>query len=213
MSPVAHLQFGWWFAHWGDFSRRDRAIITLAGVGPDADGIFIFGGQDVYYRYHHILFHNVGATLAVLALAGLFLWSRPRVWLLTTFAFAAHVVEDYITVGWNQHPWLPFSDAPVNLSNLLPNWLVQGVFQITTMVFVFSVTVYIYLRHQRSPLEILSPSLDRLLLNYAVLPWGHTCRSCARRAHFRCNTCGGTFCPAHAKTTSGLGVVCEACSG
>jgi hypothetical protein len=122
------------------------------------------------------------------------------------------VVEDYITVGWNQHPWLPFSDAPVNLANHLPNWLVQGVFQVTTMVFILGVTVYIFLRHQRTPLEIVSPAWDRLLLNYAVLPWRHTCQNCARRARFRCDRCGGTFCSDHAKSVSGLRVVCGACA-
>ncbi len=212
MSPVAHLQFGWWFAHWGDFSRRERAAIALAGLAPDADGVFVFGGQDVYYRFHHILFHNVGAALAVLALAGMFFWRRPRVWLLIVFAFAAHIMEDYITVGWNQHPWLPFSNAPVNLANHLPNWLVQGVFQTVTMVFILAVTVYIYRRYQRTPLEIASPALDRLLLNYAVLPWRHTCEDCPRRARFRCDQCGRAFCPDHARPGAALAVRCASCS-
>jgi formylmethanofuran dehydrogenase subunit E len=66
-------------------------------------------------------------------------------------------------------------------------------------------------RHQRTPLEILSTALDRLLLNYAVLPWRHTCQRCARRARFRCERCGETFCPSHAKAVSGLRVVCKAC--
>ena len=212
MSPVAHLQFGWWFAHWGNFSRRERAVIALAGLAPDADGVFVFGGQDVYYRFHHIQFHNVGAALAVLLLAGVFFWRRPRVWLLIGFAFAAHLVEDYITVGWNQHLWLPFSSSPVNLADHLPNWLVQGVFQAVTMVFILAVTVYIYRRHGRTPIEILSPALDRLLLNYVVLPWRHTCRACPRRARFRCDQCRRDFCPDHARPMASLAVRCTTCS-
>lgn len=212
MSPVAHLQFGWWFAHWGNFTRGERAAIALAGAAPDLDGIFFVAGQEAYYRYHHVLLHNLGATLAVFALAGLFYWRRPRVWLLVSFAFALHMVEDYATVGWAQHPWQPFSAAAVNLTDHLPNWLVQGVFQVTAMAFILAMTVWIYMRHRRTPLEILSPALDRLVVNYAVLPWRHTCRDCKRRAQFRCEECDGVFCGDHAKPAARLAVQCASCA-
>ena len=64
MSPIGHLQYGWWFAHWGEFGRRERAAIALAGVGPDLDSLSLLAGGDAFHRYHHILFHNVGAGLA-----------------------------------------------------------------------------------------------------------------------------------------------------
>ena len=212
MSPIGHLQFGWWFAHWGEFSRGERAAIALAGVGPDLDSVSLVAGHDAFYRYHHILFHNVGATLAAAVLAGLFLSRRPRVWLLVVFAFAAHLLEDYLTVGWDQFLWQPFNASAVNLSHHLPNWLVQGVFQITAMVFILGMTVWIYLRHQRTPLEILSPALDSLVVNYAVLPWRNRCAVCGRRAHFRCDHCGRSFCATHSKVSRRLEVQCAACS-
>ena len=211
MSPVGHLQFGWWFAHWGDFNRRERAAIALAGAAPDLDGLGFLGGSDTYYRFHHILFHNIGSTMGVALLAALLFWRRPRVALLVVFAFAMHMVEDYFTVGWNQHPWQPFSAAAVNLADHLPNWLVQGVFQGAAMALVLAATVWIYLRNQRTPLEILSPALDRLLVNYAVLPWRRRCTGCARRARFRCERCGRACCPQHAQVGAGLRVTCEAC--
>lgn len=211
MSPVAHLQYGWWFAHWGSFSRRERALIALAGAGPDLDGLSFVAGQERFYRYHHILFHNVGAVLAVAVLAALLFWRRPRVALLLVFAFAMHVVEDYVTVGWDQFPWQPFSASAVNLSHQLPNWLVQGVFQIVAMLFIFAVSVWIYLRYQRTPLEIVSPALDRLIINYAVLPWRHRCMDCDRSAHFRCESCAKTFCAAHGRVSPKLQVRCAHC--
>lgn len=211
MSPIAHLQYGWWFAHWGDFNRRERAAIALAGAAPDLDGLSFVAGGEAFYRYHHLLFHNLGATLAVIALGGLAFWRRPRVWLLLVFAFAMHVVEDYATVGWDQFPWKPFSASAVNLSHLLPPWQVQGVFQITAMVFIFGVTVWIYLRHRRTPLEILSPALDRLLVNYAVLPWRNRCVLCAARAHFRCDRCGRLLCGTHMKVSRGFDMRCGEC--
>lgn len=211
MSPIGHLQYGWWFAHWGEFNRRERAAIALAGVGADLDGLSLLAGGEAFHRYHHILFHNVGATLAIGALAGLLFWRRPRVWLLVVFAFGAHIVEDYVTVGWDQFPWQPFGASAVNLSHHLPNWLVQGVFQVAAMFFIMAMTVWIYLRYQRTPLEIISPALDRLIINYAVLPWRNRCPACGHRAHFRCDSCGRNYCAMHSKVRRSLEVRCGEC--
>ncbi len=212
MSPVAHLQYGWWFAHWGDFSRRERAVIAVAGAGPDLDGITFLAGSEPFHRYHHILFHNVGSTLAVAALAGLFFWRRPLAWILTVFAFAMHIVEDYVTVSWNQYPWRPFSASAVNLADRLPPWVVQGVFQAAAMALVLATTIWIYLRHGRTPLEILSPAFDRLLMNYAVLPWRRRCALCGRRAHFCCGNCRRTVCSSHGKVGARWQALCADCA-
>lgn len=210
MSPVAHLQYGWWFAHWGTFGRRERAIVALAGAAPDLDGLSMFMGGDAFHRYHHILFHNIGAMLGALIVAGPLLWRHPRAWLLATFAFAMHVVEDYVTVGWNQYPWQPLSAMPVNLADHLPAWAVQGVLQALAMAFILWMTVRIYMRHGRTPLEIISPALDRLLVNYAVLPWRVRC-ACAARAQFRCDNCGTAVCSRHAVVRR-LHARCGACT-
>jgi len=211
MSPIGHLQYGWWFAHWGEFGRRERAIIALAGAGPDLDGLSLLAGGDAFLKYHHILFHNVGAVAGAIVIAGALLWRHPRAWLLTVFAFAMHVVEDYITVGWNQHPWQPFSATTVNLADRFPNWVVQGAFQYTAMAFIVGMTVWIYLRHKRTPLEIISPALDRLIINYAVLPWRNMCAKCKNRAHFHCSVCGNNFCSSHSQVSSRLDIRCSAC--
>ena len=186
-------------------------MIALAGTGPDLDGLSFVAGGERFYRYHHILFHNVGAALGVAVLAALFFRRRPRAALLIVFAFAMHVVEDYVTVGWDQYPWQPFSSSAVNLSHTLPVWLVQGVFQITAMMFILAMTVWIYLRYRRTPLEIVSPRLDRLIINYAVLPWRNRCAECNRSAHFRCESCAKTFCAAHGTVGTKLQVRCANC--
>jgi len=212
VSPIGHLQYGWWFAHWGKFSRLERGAITLAGVSPDLDGLMLLAGGDAFARYHHLLFHNVGFVLVVAVLGGLLFWRRPRVWALVVFASAAHVLEDYLTVGWNQYPWKPFNASAVNLADHLPTWLVQGLFQVLAMLFILGVTVWIYLRYRRTPIEMLSPALDRLLVNYAVLPWRHACSQCARRAHFRCDVCGQAVCGNHGRFGPGLGIRCLVCA-
>ncbi len=212
MSPVSHLQYGWWFAHWGEFSRRDRAIIALAGAGPDLDAISWLVGGDTFYRYHHILFHNAGATVAAFVVTCAFLWRRPWAWLLAFSAFGMHIVEDFLTVGWDQYPWLPFSGTAINLTHHLPNWVVQGVFQAIAMIAILVVTIWIYVHYRRTPLEIISPALDRLVLNYAVLPWRNGCARCTARAHFHCDRCGRGFCSSHSSVDRRLAVRCAECA-
>jgi hypothetical protein len=41
MSPVTHFFTGWVFANCFDLKRRDRALVTLACVAPDVDGLGI----------------------------------------------------------------------------------------------------------------------------------------------------------------------------
>lgn len=206
------MQYGWWFAHWTDINRRERAAIALAAAAPDLDGLALFGGGDAYYRYHHILFHNAGSTLAMIPLAGIFFWKRPLVWLLVVFAFAMHMVEDYFTVPWVMRPWEPFSAMPVNLGYHVPAWLVFYVFQAIGILFILSMTVWIYRRHHRTPLEIISPAFDRLIIGYAVLPWQNRCADCNHRAHFRCDQCGRMVCANHGKVTRGFKVQCKNCA-
>jgi len=207
------LQYGWWFAHWTDINRRERAAIALAAAAPDLDGLALFGGGDAYYRYHHILFHNAGSTLAVIPLAGIFFWKRPLVWLLVVFAFAMHMVEDYFTVAWPMRPWEPFSAMVTNLATHVPTWMVQGVFQFAAILFILAMTVWIYRRHHRTPLEIISPAFDRLIIGYAVLPWQNRCAECNHRAHFRCDGCGRMVCANHGKIKRGFKVQCRICAG
>jgi hypothetical protein len=39
MSPVTHFLVGWVVANAGGLDRRDRTIVTMAGVIPDIDGV------------------------------------------------------------------------------------------------------------------------------------------------------------------------------
>jgi len=42
MNPVSHLLISWVAANIPDLSSRDRALVTLAGVVPDIDGLGFF---------------------------------------------------------------------------------------------------------------------------------------------------------------------------
>lgn len=74
MNPVTHFLVSWGVANAVVLDRRDRAIVTLAGIAPDLDGLGAIPelltrnsahSLDWFSRYHHVLGHNVGFALVV----------------------------------------------------------------------------------------------------------------------------------------------------
>ena len=108
MSPVIHFLGSWLIASATTSNPRDRKLVTLAGVVPDADGLglvvdavnSIISGKEMtyfyYQRYHHELLHGwPGALLVAVVLAG-FARQRWRVALLCLLTFHLHLVCDLI---------------------------------------------------------------------------------------------------------------------
>ncbi len=84
MSPVTHGLLSWLIAESGRLLRRDRALVTAAGVIPDLDGLGFaveLATRDsdhplLWFSQYHHLFHN--ALFAALAAAGAFAAARRR---------------------------------------------------------------------------------------------------------------------------------------
>src|SRR5438128_8541792 len=106
MSPVTHFLIGWITANAsGKFDKRERAMITIAGVAPDIDGLGIIAEfltrnshQPLTWwsQYHHILAHNLGFGLLLIAIGYLL---SARCWttaLLVFFSFHLHLFADLI---------------------------------------------------------------------------------------------------------------------
>lgn len=106
--------------------RRDRMIVTLAGVAPDLDGLGAIPELltrnsahplDWFSRYHHVLGHNAGFAL-VLAGASLLLATRRwKTAALACVTFHLHLLCDVLGArGPDGDQWpipylLPFSRA------------------------------------------------------------------------------------------------------
>jgi hypothetical protein len=76
MHPLTHMLLGWTLANTVPLTRRDRALVTLASVVPDIDGLGLVAelltrhsAQPLLWwsTYHHVLAHNVAAALVVAA--------------------------------------------------------------------------------------------------------------------------------------------------
>jgi inner membrane protein len=108
VSPFAHLIGSWLIAAVATDNPRDRKLVTLAGVLPDADGLgvipdvigsMISGKPDTfhyYQTYHHLLLHGWPGALAVTALLVVFARRRVQVAVLGLLVFHLHLLCDLI---------------------------------------------------------------------------------------------------------------------
>jgi hypothetical protein len=103
--------------------RRDRALVTLAGVAPDVDGLGAIADMltrnsqyplDWFARYHHSL-HNLGFALLVALAASALANQRGKAAALAFLSCHLHLLEDLIgSRGPDGYQWpipylMPFS--------------------------------------------------------------------------------------------------------
>src|SRR5438093_12628106 len=106
MSPITHFLMGWAVANSvRSLTKRERAMVTLASVVPDLDGLGIIAERLTqnsphpltwWSDYHHVLGHNLGFALLT-AMAAAF--ASKRKWLtvaLVLLSFHVHLFEDLV---------------------------------------------------------------------------------------------------------------------
>ncbi len=108
MSPIAHFLASWVIASVAVNNPRDRRLVALAGILPDADGLgmavdvvkSVVSGQEMtfgyYQRFHHLWLHGwPGALLVTVVLAG-FARQHWRVALWCLVVFHLHLLCDLL---------------------------------------------------------------------------------------------------------------------
>ena len=71
MHTHSHGLVSWVVANGANVERRERILITLAGLAPDLDGLSILGGREAFQAYHHVWGHNVLFAVLFAAVAAL----------------------------------------------------------------------------------------------------------------------------------------------
>jgi len=104
MSPITHFFIGWVVFEQRLKSDRDKALVCLAGVVPDLDGLGIvvdfvtrvFGWPETnyYQTYHHLLGHGLPAVLLISLFAAANARQRFRVAAFAFMAFHLHLLCD-----------------------------------------------------------------------------------------------------------------------
>jgi membrane-bound metal-dependent hydrolase YbcI (DUF457 family) len=172
MSPVTHFLTGWVFANCAQLERRDRALVTLACVVPDVDGLGII--PELLTRnsthpllwftlYHHSL-HNLAFALVIAAIAFVLAKNKWITALLAFFSFHLHLFEDVLgSRGPDGYQWpVPYL-APFSSWLQLSwggQWGLNAWQNVAITVALLLVTLWLAWRRGFSPLEIISARAD-----------------------------------------------------
>jgi inner membrane protein len=169
MSPVTHFFTGWVFANcFGLEHRRDRAIVTLACVAPDVDGLGVIPELLTrnlahpllwFSAYHHSL-HNLAFACVITVISFLVATQKWKTALFAFTAFHLHLLEDLIgSRGPDGYQWpipylKPFSSAWQ--WSWQGQWALNAWPNIGITLGLLVVTFYLTWRKGFSPLEMIS---------------------------------------------------------
>lgn len=177
MSPVTHFLTGWVLANAANLDRRDRVLVTLAGVIPDVDGLGAVADLltrhseqplDWFARYHHSL-HNLGFALMVALLA--YVLGNHR-WKVASFAFVSfhlHLLEDVLGArGPDGYQWpipylMPFSRSAQIMWH--GQWALNAWPNFVVTLGLLYVTLYLAWQRGYSPLELVSLRADAVFVD------------------------------------------------
>lgn len=110
MNPIVHAELSWLVGARLPL-RRDRVLVTLAGVLPDLDGLTLLAGEAAYATYHHVVTHGLPSALVCAAVLG-WLGEKKRVVAVLAFVtFHLHLLCDLVGSGPGWPLWYlwPFS--------------------------------------------------------------------------------------------------------
>jgi hypothetical protein len=193
MSPVTHFLASWVVASFPWLNRRDVALVAIAGVAPDLDGLGAIPEVltrnsahplDWFTRYHHVLAHNL--PFAILVTLAVFALSRRR-WLTATLAFAAvhlHFLMDILgSRGPDGYNW-PIPYLEPFTSRIQISW--SGQWKLNSwqnILITCGLLLVVLIRSAqigRSPVEIFSPPADKKVITALRRRWSGTRASAAR---------------------------------
>ena len=176
MSPVTHFLSGWVLANCVKLDRKDRALVTLACVIPDIDGLGIVA--EILTRnsahpllwfslYHHSL-HNLAFALFVAAVAFAIAKQKWTTALLALLSFHLHLFEDLLgSRGPDGDQWpIPYL-APFSSALQLTwrgQWGLNAWPNVALTVILLLATFWLAWRRGFSPLEMFSARADSVFV-------------------------------------------------
>jgi membrane-bound metal-dependent hydrolase YbcI (DUF457 family) len=172
MSPATHFLTGWVIANATVLSRKERALVTLACVAPDIDGLGIVAEYltrnsqhplNWFSNYHHSL-HSLPFAFVVAAVSFVLATQRWKTAGLAFISFHIHLLEDLVgSRGPDGYQWpipylVPFS--PACELTWRGQWALNAWSNFVITILLLMMTFYIAWRRGYSPLEMVSLKAD-----------------------------------------------------
>src|SRR5579872_3283604 len=172
MSPVTHFLTGWVFANCARVDRRDRALITLACVAPDIDGLGIVPELLTrnsthpllwFSEYHHSL-HTLTFALVIGAVSVMLAHQKWKTGILAFYSFHLHLLEDLAgSRGSEGYDWpIPYSKPFSSSFNLAwhGQWGLNSWPNVAITIVLLLATFWLAWWRGFSPLEMISEKAD-----------------------------------------------------
>lgn len=173
MSPVTHFLAGWVVANCSPtLDVKERALVTLAGVVPDIDGLGAI--PDLLTRnsahplawfslYHHSL-HNLAFALLVAGVCFVVANHKWATGLLALLSFHLHLLGDLLGArGPDGYPWpIPYFSPFSHAAQLTwrGQWALNAWPNFVITLFLLLATFYLARLTGHSPLEMVSARAD-----------------------------------------------------
>jgi inner membrane protein len=172
MSPATHFLTGWALANSASLGRRERALVTLAGVVPDFDGLGIAAEYltrnsqhplEWFSAYHHAL-HSLPFAVVVTVASFALATQRWKTAGLAFLSFHIHLLEDVLgSRGPDGYQWpipyfMPFSRA-CELT-WRGQWALNAWPNFAITISLLLMTFYLAWLRGFSPLEMVSRKAD-----------------------------------------------------
>jgi inner membrane protein len=176
MSPVTHFLTGWVIANSDRLDRRDRALVTLACVAPDIDGLGIIAEVltrdsthplEWFSLYHHRL-HTLFFSLIVASFSWILANQKWKTAILTLLSFHVHLLEDVAgSRGPDGYQWpirylYPFSDRMQFSWN--GQWSLNAWQNVAITIALLILTFWLAWRRGVSPLDMISMNADSVFV-------------------------------------------------
>ena len=173
MSPVTHFLIGWVAGAAAGLERRERVLVAIAGVAPDADGLGIVPELLTrnsshplpwFSEYHHVLFHNLTFALALTLLFALL--ARRQRWkaaAMTLVSVHLHLFCDLIGArGPDGYQWpipyfAPFSPHEFSWSG---QWALNSWQNLVITLVATGICFWFAIARRCSPVEVFSARAD-----------------------------------------------------
>jgi inner membrane protein len=189
VSPVVHFIGSWLVASAATDNPRDRKLVTLAGVLPDADGLgivadvvgsMISGKENTfhyYQQYHHLLLHGWPGAIVISLLLTCFAKKKSRVLCWCLVVFHLHLLCD---LAGSRGPdvgdlWPICYSEPVFRH---PIWFWKGQWQLDgwqnkiIFIILFIASLWLAVKRGCSFVEVISRRLDSVFVK-VIQKWHH----------------------------------------
>jgi hypothetical protein len=186
MHLPTHALASWMIAEARPLSRRQRALLLVAGLVPDVDALSLAFGVEAYQRWHHTLLHNglsavaLSLGLAVLSVRFPTMPEKERgagfaeVLLLCLAAMHLHFLCDVAGSGspdgslWPVPYLLPFSSRELNWSG---QWGLASWQNVSITVGLLLASVQLTRRRGRTLLEAVLLRADAAVVEVVRRRW------------------------------------------